>query len=721
MAALPKGKVALPPMECSPCALKKGYEHAEIEEVLSGVQRNALVVEDDPLRAPCIGRRWSHVVPLVILAAVVGLLAPFMHTPLGEQPAFVPIMAAAVGCFGLLSVLLLVSEFRDSGDLRVLALSWAYMVSVILQLAWAATFPGVFASHHPLGSVPSTGPWLWVAWHLAFPVLLAVALAPWPSAANQRVADGRRRLLALIAVLASAAAGVLVAAAIVVLAGHLPVVIQGTNITPLVHIVGPTMIPTVVVATAATVVWAWRRSGLERWAGVAGAASLGDVLFTLSGAGRFSVGWYAGRVLTIVAAAVVLLGLLGELRGLKRRLVEDSSRLRILLDHTRALETLQHTLLGNMADGVMMQGSSGELLASNPAAHALSGLTADQMTGRAPADPEWATLRADGTPYPMAETPPMVTLREGVGRQEVLGVRAGDGSISWMSVHTVPVVMGTSGSVDFVVTSMTDVTERHARELALAQVREEKEHCVRRVLDAGGPVMVFQPIVELATGKPIGAEALARFPGTPYRPPNEWFAAAAEVGLGLELELAAIRAALSELDLLPCGAYLSLNAAPSTVISPELHAMLRGGVASRVVLELTEHAGVEDYAPLTEALDALRAMGARLAVDDAGSGFSSLQHILNLRPDIIKLDRALVEGIDTDPARRALAGSLMTFGAEIGAQVVAEGIENRREQTVLRRLGIRYGQGFHLGRPAPLPLAEDSPATATRLFPVPGY
>jgi EAL domain-containing protein (putative c-di-GMP-specific phosphodiesterase class I) len=344
------------------------------------------------------------------------------------------------------------------------------------------------------------------------------------------------------------------------------------------------------------------------------------------------------------------------------------------------------------------------------------------MLGRAPVDPGWHTLRADGSPYgDSQDTPPALTLRTGIGRQEIVGVRAPDGSTTWMSVNTAA-VKHSSGSVDFVVSSMTDVTQRHAGELALAQARDEREQRIREVLDAGGPAIVFQPIVELVTGKPVGAEALARFPGRPYRPPNEWFADAAEVGLGVELELSAIRGALAELDRLPCGAYLSLNAAPSTVTSAVLHAMLGVvGVAGRVVLELTEHVGVEDYSELTEALHGLRAMGVRLAVDDAGSGFSSLQHILNLRPDIIKLDRALVEGIDTDPARRALAGSLLAFGAEIGAQVVAEGIENQREQTVLRRLGVRYGQGFHLGRPAPLPLTEATPVAAGRLFVVNGH
>jgi EAL domain-containing protein (putative c-di-GMP-specific phosphodiesterase class I) len=267
---------------------------------------------------------------------------------------------------------------------------------------------------------------------------------------------------------------------------------------------------------------------------------------------------------------------------------------------------------------------------------------------------------------------------------------------------------------------MTDVTGSQAAQLAAAQERRVRRERVQQILDAGGPLMVFQPIVELATGRAIGAEALARFPIHQQRPPDQWFRDATEVGLGVELELSAIRVALASLDELPRGAYLSLNAGPATVSSPSLFDLLRAASPGRVVLELTEHVGVDDYGILTDVLDELRALGVRLAVDDAGAGFASLQHILNLKPDIIKLDRALVEGIDTDPARRALAGSLMTFATEIGAQVIAEGIETFREQTVLRRLGVRYGQGFHLGRPGPLPLAEQAPVEAARLFAVQG-
>jgi EAL domain-containing protein (putative c-di-GMP-specific phosphodiesterase class I) len=277
-----------------------------------------------------------------------------------------------------------------------------------------------------------------------------------------------------------------------------------------------------------------------------------------------------------------------------------------------------------------------------------------------------------------------------------------------------------AGAVEYVVSSITDVTERHAGALAAAQDLSVRRGWIRQVLDGGGPVMVFQPIVELSTGKPVGAEALARFAFDPLRSPAEWFAEAADLGMSVELELSAIAAALPGLELLPEGAYLSVNAGPETAMSPELHRLLRSVPAGRVVLELTEHVGIEDYDALTESLDALRARGVRLAVDDTGAGYSSLQHILNLKPDIIKLDRGLVEGIDADPARRALAGSLIAFATEVGAQVVAEGIETLREQTVLRRLGLRYGQGFHLGRPGPLPLPEASPMQAARLFVVNG-
>ena len=237
---------------------------------------------------------------------------------------------------------------------------------------------------------------------------------------------------------------------------------------------------------------------------------------------------------------------------------------------------------------------------------------------------------------------------------------------------------------------------------------------VRRVLDEERFHCVFQPVVDLRSGQTVGCEALTRFDVQPYRTPDLWFADAEAAGIGTELELAAIRRAAEDARALPPGTYVTLNVAPRTLVS----AALREFVASlpadlHVVLELTEHARVTDYGELQRALAFFRARGVRLAVDDAGAGFSSFQHILELRPDIIKLDRTLTTGVDGNPVRYALASALVTFASSLGAKICAEGIETSAELVALQQLGVHYGQGYFLARPAPLPLR---PAPAGHWF-----
>jgi EAL domain-containing protein (putative c-di-GMP-specific phosphodiesterase class I) len=225
---------------------------------------------------------------------------------------------------------------------------------------------------------------------------------------------------------------------------------------------------------------------------------------------------------------------------------------------------------------------------------------------------------------------------------------------------------------------------------------------IRAVLvDPQALSIVFQPIVDLDAGL-VAVEALSRFAGDPARTPDRWFAEAHRVGLGVELELLAIERAVALLDDLPDGVDLNINAGPATLVAPELGDLLRGAVARRVVLELTEHTHIEDYPELAAALWALRRTGVRIAVDDAGSGYASLTHILKLAPDFIKLDRELITDIDLDPVRRALAASLVTFADDTGARILAEGIETPGELETVHRLGVRYAQGYHLGRPAPI-------------------
>jgi EAL domain-containing protein (putative c-di-GMP-specific phosphodiesterase class I)/DNA-binding NarL/FixJ family response regulator len=236
-----------------------------------------------------------------------------------------------------------------------------------------------------------------------------------------------------------------------------------------------------------------------------------------------------------------------------------------------------------------------------------------------------------------------------------------------------------------------------------ARRNELREDRIRRALDDDNVMeIVFQPICTLG-GEMKGAEALARFHATPRRGPDKWFAEAALVGLGPELELKAAAAALASLPALSPDLFLAVNVSPETVRSESFRALL-GGEAKRIVVEITEHAPVDDYDLLKSALDPLRELGLRLAVDDAGAGFASLRHILNLAPDIIKLDRTLIDRIDEDRSRQALAAGLISFAEKIGATIVAEGIEREEEVRALVELGVGHGQGYFFARPGPLPL-----------------
>lgn len=244
-------------------------------------------------------------------------------------------------------------------------------------------------------------------------------------------------------------------------------------------------------------------------------------------------------------------------------------------------------------------------------------------------------------------------------------------------------------------------SQRRASELKLARIRAI-------LAETPGPEATlqtaFQPIVDMRSGRIIGAESLARFRSEPYRTPDLWFADAHEAGLGVELELHAIKTALRAATGHFDDRYVAVNVSPQTLLSEGLAALLQSAPADRLVLELTEHARIDDYGPIQEAIAAYRSRGFRLAIDDAGAGYSSFQHILRLRPDIIKLDRALTSGVNTNAVRFALASAMVTFAASLGAVICAEGIETLGEVVTLQQLGVRCGQGYYLGRPGPLPL-----------------
>lgn len=240
--------------------------------------------------------------------------------------------------------------------------------------------------------------------------------------------------------------------------------------------------------------------------------------------------------------------------------------------------------------------------------------------------------------------------------------------------------------------------------------RLDAEQCHRRagyeriavtLASPGAIHTVFQPLVDLRSGRTIGVEALSRFP-TLREGPESVFAQAWHVGLGVQLELQAIRNALTALPQLPGGWRLSVNAAPATLVSADFRDVVRNVGSDRLTVEVTEHAAVNDYDELKSAARYLSESGIRLAIDDVGMGFSGLHTILESCPNSIKIDRAVVSGVDTSPAKQAMIEALVSFGNRTEVLVIAEGIETAEELRVLRTLGVPVGQGYHLGRPGTL-------------------
>jgi EAL domain-containing protein (putative c-di-GMP-specific phosphodiesterase class I) len=230
--------------------------------------------------------------------------------------------------------------------------------------------------------------------------------------------------------------------------------------------------------------------------------------------------------------------------------------------------------------------------------------------------------------------------------------------------------------------------------------RAEIEDRLRPVIDAGGPVVVLQPIVDLATGERVGAEALSRFPADWGKAPDVVFDEAHGIGLGDRLELLALERAAEHLARV--SGYVAMNVSPSTLLTPECGDLLRRLPVGRVLLELSEHDRVEDYEALTDVLAPLRAAGLRLAIDDVGAGFSSLRHIVVTSPDVIKIDRSIVTGLTEDAVRATLVQSLVQFAHSCDVRVVAEGVETAAEAAALAAIGVDLGQGWHFGRPGPV-------------------
>ena len=212
--------------------------------------------------------------------------------------------------------------------------------------------------------------------------------------------------------------------------------------------------------------------------------------------------------------------------------------------------------------------------------------------------------------------------------------------------------------------------------------------------------LVFQPIVGIQTGTAVGYEALARFASRLTTSPGPWFHAVAGTAQAAPLEAVLIRGALAARAGLPGGCFMSVNVTPALLSTPEvLRAFGAGADLSDVVVELTEHAPVRDGDALGAAVAVLRQRGARIALDDVGVGWAGLKQVMELRPEIVKLDHALVSGAPADPVRQAIARMLHDLCSRLGLDLLVEGVESYAELDLFAGMGVPLAQGWVFGRP----------------------
>lgn len=247
---------------------------------------------------------------------------------------------------------------------------------------------------------------------------------------------------------------------------------------------------------------------------------------------------------------------------------------------------------------------------------------------------------------------------------------------------------------DFVARHIENL-EQHSADM------DHQEADIQQIIDDGLFQTMMQPITRLEDKTIVGFEVLTRFNQEPRMAPNEWFEQASCVGLLETLEITVIKNALSKLQIPEKEYFFSFNFSADTIVAPQFKDWIDSVSGHQIIIELTEHDAVHNYVELREAVEAFRQGGVRLAIDDLGSGYASFAKLIELTPDIFKIDASIVGGIDEDDHKKALVSALVEYARITEIQLVAEGIENHRELDVLKRIGVELGQGFHLGKPMP--------------------
>jgi PAS domain S-box-containing protein len=394
-----------------------------------------------------------------------------------------------------------------------------------------------------------------------------------------------------------------------------------------------------------------------------------------------------GASLVVLGTVIFLAAVIRQAtRGTQR---SEVARQRILEERDRFFDVSSDMLATANADGYFIR--------LNPAWTETLGYDLDELRGR----PFIDFVHPDDRDATNAEAARQIT--QG---QTVLNFqnryRHHDGSYRWLEWTSTPSADGTRlYAMARDITTRKEEEAHHAAVMAPARETERRREAAHRRIEAviahRAFRPVFQPIIELSTRRTVGFEALTRFDDGSR--PDETFAAALDCGLGIELETVTLEAALRSGRLLPAGAWLSLNVSPSLVADGTMLGRVLASRSRTVVLEITEHEAIPEYGPLRDAVLRL-GPDVRLAVDDAGAGVANFNHLVELRPDFLKIDIGLVRGVHEDVGRQAVVAGLVHFAASAGCQVIAEGIETDDELAMVTNLGVTLGQGYLLARPA---------------------
>ena len=323
-------------------------------------------------------------------------------------------------------------------------------------------------------------------------------------------------------------------------------------------------------------------------------------------------------------------------------------------------------------------------------------LVAEETVGHYLAAGVLPALIPDVANDPFAAALPAVRAA-GIGCLVGVPLRLGDGGVygTFCAVSREPDPTLDDRDVRFL-ELLAELLSSHLDETQTARAVHEQ---LTDIIDAERLDVAAQPIISLRDGDCLGIEALSRFPSMAAGP-AEVFAAADRAGLGVELERLAVRRALPLLDLLEPEQFLTVNLSPAAAATLSVRAATYANLPlSRLVVEITEHSMIDGYDDLRELLRPLRQRGLRVAVDDAGAGYASLRHVVELRPDFIKIDRDLIHGIADDHARRVTVSAFVLLALDLNATVIAEGLEQPRDLATLCDLGVDAAQGYLLGKP----------------------